>query len=162
MRVRDGVRLSLTVDWFTNAAAYSAALQLIQQQLRSVGIELVLKELQVAQFPQVLESSNFDALWGGDLSRADPDGLRTLYQTGLVNAYRLPPTKLDTLLTEQAATLDPARRTSLVGEAQRLIVTNAYVVPTVELTSVLGLSATVHDLAFTASGLVALHDVREG
>lgn len=50
MRVKDGKKLSLTVKWFANAATNQPALELIQQQLKAVGVEVVLKQLQIAQF----------------------------------------------------------------------------------------------------------------
>ena len=158
IRQKDGTRLSLTVVWFSNADAYRPALELIQQQLKAVGVDLKLKELQVAQFPQLIQTGDFDVLWGGDLSRADPDSLRTLYSTQLVNAYRLPPSPLDALLTDQAATVDPGKRVPLVDQAQKLVVRNAYVIPVVELETVLAVSGNVHDVTFEASSRIRLHD----
>ncbi|MEW9553334.1 ABC transporter substrate-binding protein [Nonomuraea sp. NPDC050783] len=158
IRTKDGRRLSLNVVWFANAATFQPALELVQQQLKAVGIELVLKELPVAQFPQLLKSGDFDALWGGNYSRADPDCLRTLYSTRLANAYRLAPGPLDELLDRQAAEPDTAKRKALVEQAQELIVREAYVVPIVDMRTTLGVSTAVHGLAFTAAGDIQLHD----
>jgi peptide/nickel transport system substrate-binding protein len=157
----DGRRLSLRVAWFANNPVYSTAVQLVQQQLARIGVELVLEESQVAEFPKLLASGDFDALWGGDLSRADPDGLRTLYATSLGNAYRLPPSKLDTLLADQAAATDQATRQRLVQDAQRLVIENAYVAPIVEQATVIGTAADVHDLT-VASSSYQLHDIWKG
>ncbi|WP_040797392.1 ABC transporter substrate-binding protein, partial [Nocardia higoensis] len=158
IRTKDGARLSLNVVWFNNFENTRSALELLQQQLRAVGVELRLQELQVSQFAQIVQSGDFDGFWGGDLSRADPDCLRTLYSTQLVNAYRLPPSPLDGLLTEQAATVEPAKRRPLTEQAQRLVVDNAYVVPIVELDTILAVASTVHGLAFEASSRIRLHD----
>ncbi|WP_280249242.1 ABC transporter substrate-binding protein [Nocardia abscessus] len=158
IRQKDGARLSLTVVWFNNSQNTRPALELIQQQLKAIGVELQLKELQVTQFPQLLQTGDFDGLWGGDLSRADPDCLRTLYSTQLVNAYRLAPSPLDGLLTGQAAAVDPAARQPLVEQAQQLIVRDAYVIPVVELETVLAVSGRVHGLTFEASSRTRLHD----
>lgn len=158
IRVRDGARLSLNVVWFNNFENTRVALELLQQQLRAVGIELRLQELQVSQFPQIVQSGEFDGFWGGDLSRADPDCLRTLYSTGMVNAYRLPPSPLDALLAEQAATVDPATRLPLTEKAQRLVVENAYVVPIVALDTVMAVGPAAQGLAFEASSRLRLHD----
>ncbi|MDX6743125.1 ABC transporter substrate-binding protein [Actinocorallia sp. A-T 12471] len=158
IRVKDGEKLTLKTVWFNNVAVFKPALELLQQQLKDVGVDLALTELQVSQFPALLKSGDFDAFWGGNYNRADPDALRTLYSTRLNNAYRIPATGLDALLDRQAAEADPARRADLVAEAQRLIVENAYVVPVVDQRTVLGVSAKVHDLAFAGSGDVHLHD----
>ncbi|MGW4642256.1 ABC transporter substrate-binding protein [Sphaerisporangium sp. NPDC004334] len=157
IRTKDGTRLSLVVIWFAVAATNRPALELIQQQLKAVGIEIQLREVPVPQLTQIQQSGEFDALWG-NLTRADPDILRSTYSTALANIYRLKPGKLDTVLTEQAATIDAAKRKELAGQAQRLIVDNAYAVPVVELTTVLGVAKRVHDLDFEASTRIQLHD----
>ncbi|MFJ9746584.1 ABC transporter substrate-binding protein [Streptomyces chartreusis] len=158
IRRKGGKRLSLTVVSFSNAGAYRSALELVQQQLKDVGIELVIKQLQVTQFPQTIKTGNYDALWGGDLTRADPDALRTLYSTHLVNSYRLPAGELDTVLDKQAATTDTAERAELVARAQQLVVRQAYVLPIVDQEALIGVSDRVHDLTLGASGGVRLHD----
>ncbi|WP_329352731.1 ABC transporter substrate-binding protein [Streptomyces sp. NBC_01261] len=157
IREKDGKKLSLTVKWFANSATNQPALELIQQQLKAVGVDIALKELQISQVATVQQSGDFDGLWG-NLTRADPDILRTLYSTKLANAYRLPAGPLDTALTQQAATTDAAKRKELAGQAQQLIVQNAYVVPVVELQTQLGVSKKVHNLDFDASSRIQLHD----
>jgi peptide/nickel transport system substrate-binding protein len=157
IRTRNGTRLSLAVTWFANAATNQPALELIQQQLKAVGIDVVLKEQQIAQFAPTLQSGDFDAVWG-NLTRADPDILRSQYSTRLANSYHLPVSPLDSLLTQQAATTDAARRKQLVRQTQQLIVRNAYVVPVVELQTQLGVAKKVHNLGFEASSRIQLHD----
>ncbi|MBA2945596.1 ABC transporter substrate-binding protein [Streptomyces himalayensis] len=157
IRSKNGTKLSLTVKWFTNAATNQPALELIQQQLKSVGIDLVLKELQITQIAQVNQSGDFDGLWG-NVTRADPDILRSSYSTKLANWYRVPASELDSVLAQQAATTDAAKRKQLVGEAQKLIVQNAHTVPVVELQTQLGVSKKVHNLDFDASSRIQLHD----
>ncbi|MFJ6539441.1 ABC transporter substrate-binding protein [Streptomyces sp. NPDC091385] len=158
IRRKDGKPLKLTVVSFSKAGSYEAALELVQQQLKDVGIALVIKRLEVTQFPQTLRTGDYDALWGGDLTRADPDALRTLYSTHLVNSYRLPGGALDTALDEQAATTDTARRNQLVAKAQQLIVRAAYVLPIVDQETLVGVAGGVHGLTLGASGGVRLHD----
>ena len=157
IRTKNGAELRLTVTWFANAATNQPALELIQQQLKAVGIDVVLKERQITQFAPTLQSGDFDALWG-NLTRADPDILRSQYSTKLANFYRLPTGPLDSLLTQQAATADAAKRKQLVERAQQLIVKNAYVVPVVELQTQLGVAKKVHNLDFEASSRIQLHD----
>ncbi|MEV7342133.1 ABC transporter substrate-binding protein [Streptomyces sp. NPDC093544] len=157
IRSKNGTKLSLTVRWFANAATNQPALELIQQQFKAVGVDVVLKETQTSQLATVLQSGDFDASWG-NLTRADPDILRTQYSTKLANLYHLPTGPLDTVLTQQAATADAAKRKELVGQAQQLIVQNAYVIPVVELQTQLGVAKKVHNLNFDASSRIQLHD----
>ncbi|WP_449348464.1 ABC transporter substrate-binding protein [Streptomyces shaanxiensis] len=157
IRVKNGKKLSLAITWIPNAATNQPALELVQQQLRAVGIEVTLKQVQVTQLAPALQAGDFDAAWG-NVTRADPDILRSSFSTRLANFYRLPATGLDTALSAQAATTDPAKRAQLVSEAQQLIVRNAYYAPVVELQTQLGVTKKVHDLNFDASSRIQLHD----
>ncbi|MGW7424064.1 ABC transporter substrate-binding protein [Streptomyces sp. NPDC054813] len=157
VRTKDGKKLSLTISWFPNAATNQPALELVQQQLKAVGIDVVLKQLPVTQFATTLQSGDFDVVWG-NTTRADPDILRSSFSTQLANFYHLPASSLDTALSAQAATTDTAKRRQLVAEAQQLIVRNAYDVPVVELQTQLGVSNKVHDLEFDSGSRVQLHD----
>ncbi|MER5432282.1 ABC transporter substrate-binding protein [Streptomyces sp. NPDC002588] len=157
VRTKNGTRLSLAVTWFANAATNQPALELIQQQLKAVGIDVVLKERQITQFAPTLQSGDFDVVWG-NVTRADPDILRSSFSTKLANFYRLPASPLDSLLSRQAATTDAAERKQLVRQAQQLLVRNAYVVPVVELETQLGAAKKVHRLDFEASSRIQLHD----
>ncbi|MFG2133295.1 ABC transporter substrate-binding protein [Streptomyces sp. NPDC048751] len=157
VRTKGGKKLSLTVKWFPNASTNQPALELIQQQLKAVGVDVVLKQLQVTQFAPTLQSGDFDAVWG-NVTRADPDILRSSFSTKLANFYHLPASSLDTALSEQAATVDAAKRRQLVTQAQQSLVQNAYYVPVVELQTQLGVSKKVHDLNFDASSRLQLHD----
>ncbi|KUO10395.1 ABC transporter substrate-binding protein [Streptomyces sp. DSM 15324] len=157
IRVKDGKKLSLTITWFPNASTNQPALELVQQQLKAVGIDVVLKQRQVSEFALTVQTSDFDVVWG-NVTRADPDILRTSFSTQLNNSYKLPPSSLDTALSGQAATTDTAKRGQLVDEAQKSIVENAYNVPVVELQTQLGVSKKVHHLDFDSGSRVRLHD----
>ncbi|MFJ9896073.1 ABC transporter substrate-binding protein [Streptomyces sp. NPDC091280] len=157
VRTKDGKKLSLTVDWIPNSATNQPALELIQQQLKAVGIGLTLKQLQVTQLAPTLQSGDFDVAWS-NITRADPDILRSSFSTKLANFYRLPASPLDTALTGQAATTDTAKRAQLVQQAQELLVKNAYYAPVVELQTQIGVAKKVHALNFDASSRIQLHD----
>ncbi|MGW4906262.1 ABC transporter substrate-binding protein [Streptomyces sp. NPDC004270] len=161
IRTKDGKKLTLTITWFPNSATNQPALELVQQQLKAVGIDVVLKQLPVTQFATTLQSGDFDVVWG-NTTRADPDILRSSFSTQLANFYHLPASSLDTALSAQAATTDTAKRKQLVAEAQQLIVRNAYDVPVVELQTQLGVSDKVHDLTFDSGSRVQLHDTWVG
>jgi peptide/nickel transport system substrate-binding protein len=157
IRTKDGKKLSLTVDWIPNSATNQPALELIQQQLKAVGVGVALKQLQVTQLAPTLQSGDYDAAWG-NTTRADPDILRSSFSTKLANFYRIPVSPLDTSLAAQAATTDVAKRKQLVEKAQQLIVQNAYYAPVVELQTQIGVSHKVHSLNFDASSRIQLHD----
>ncbi|GAA4611866.1 ABC transporter substrate-binding protein [Actinoallomurus liliacearum] len=157
VRQKNGTALRLTATWFSNAATNQPTLELVQQQLKAVGVRLELKELPIAQLVQVQQSGRFDLVWG-NVTRADPDILRSSYSTHLANFYKLPKTGLDALLDGQAAAADPAKRRPLVAQAEQEIARHAYVIPVVELQTELGVAKKVHDLRFDASSRIQLHD----
>ena len=157
IRTKDGKKLSLTVDWIPNSATNQPALELIQQQLKAVGVGLTLKQLQVTQLAPTLQSGDYDAAWS-NVTRADPDILRSSFSTKLANFYRVPVGPLDTPLTQQAATTDTTKRGQLVEQAQQLLVRNAYYAPVVELQTQIGVAKKVHNLNFDASSRIQLHD----
>lgn len=154
---KDGQPLRFEVLWANNLSTNEAVLELLQQQLRDAGIDVAVTEKAIGDFTAIQRSGEFDAFWT-NITRADPDVLRTSYSTGLLNTYRLPASPLDDALAGQAAAADPAQRAELAAQAQREIVENAYVVPVVELTTTLGVAPRVHDLAFDASSRIQLHD----
>ncbi|ONH34244.1 MULTISPECIES: ABC transporter substrate-binding protein [Protofrankia] len=157
IRVKDGNPLQLTVQYFTGQTSAKAILELIQQQLRAVGIAAALHEEPVTNGGRVVQAKGYDLLWG-HTKGADPDVLRAQYSSTGLNFNNLRPGPLDDLLTRQAATADQNARMALVRQAQELILTNQYNVPVIELTVILGLSAKVHDVVLNADARLQFHD----
>lgn len=155
---RDGEPLEFEILWFNNAATNAPTLELIQQQLAAVGIGVSLQEGQVAEWQTHLSEGTFETNWG-NITRADPDILRTTYHTDLANSYRLEPSALDDLLLEQAAATDPQERAELVAQAQEHLVTEYLEIPVVDLTTVLAVRAEVHGVRFDSGSRVHLNDV---
>ncbi|OLT13852.1 ABC transporter substrate-binding protein [Pseudonocardia sp. CNS-139] len=157
IRQKDGQPLSIELIWFANAAANRPTVELVQQQLRAAGIDLQLQERPIADATPIQQSGEFSATWG-NLTRADPDILRSSYSTAGNNFYRFTPGPLDQLLAEQAAEPDEAARNAIVAQAQDVLGENHYTVPVVELTTVLGVGPTTHGITFDASSRIFLHD----
>jgi peptide/nickel transport system substrate-binding protein len=157
IRAKAGQPLRIELTWFANAASNKPTLELIQQQARKVGIDLQLRERPISDNTVVQQSGEFDALWG-NLTRADPDVLRSTYSTAGTNFYRLPKTPLDELLATQAAQPDEDQRAATVGQALATITENYWTIPVVELTTTLGVAPSVHDLKLDASSRIQLYD----
>ncbi|WP_029432012.1 ABC transporter substrate-binding protein [Blastococcus sp. URHD0036] len=157
IREKDGVRLELEILWAPVIGTNQPALELLQQQLREIGVDVQLDQQPIAQTFSILQSGAYGGAWG-NVTRADPDILRGNFSTQLANLYRLPASELDELLTGQAAETDQAERFDLVAQAQQLLVEEAYTVPVVELQTTLGVSPDVHDLQFDASSRLQLHN----
>lgn len=154
---RDGEPLAFEILWFNNAPTNGPALELIQQQLASAGIQVSLREGQVAEWSGIIAEGDFQANWA-NVTRADPDILRTAYSTDLGNNYRLSASGLDDLLVEQAGEADPERRAESVTAAQEALVADTLTIPVVELTTTLASRDTVHDVTFDSGSRIHLFD----
>lgn len=154
---KDGQKLTLTVSWAAVIGTNKPALELIQQQAAEAGIDIQLKELQLTESTSVVSSGDFDIYWA-NVTRADPDILRSSYSTALANNYRLPASDLDDVLAAQASESDPTKRAEYAAQAQKLIVDNYYVIPVVELTTVLAHGAKIHEITYDASSRIQLFD----
>lgn len=148
IREKDGQPLSLTLVWITNFGPNQTSLELIQQQLKAVGIDLVLQGGTVPEYLETQKAGAFDIAWG-NLSRADGDVLRTQYSKA-TNTIGLDDPELEALLQEQLATGDTAARNAVLADAQERIASQYYQVPVHELTSILGTQSTVHGVTLGA------------
>ncbi|MFD6449669.1 ABC transporter substrate-binding protein [Nocardia sp. NPDC055165] len=158
VRAKNGERLSFAVTFSQVFAGNQAILELVQQQLRQIGVEL---KLDLVSTPEAIARQNtkdVDAGYGNS-TRADGDILRTSF--GLagrnINA-RGPIPELDTTLDRQLATNDPAARAELLATAQRQVLDNGLYVPTIELSQAIGAAAHTQDLKFEASARLQFFD----
>lgn len=149
IRTKDGAPLSLRLAWITNFGPNQTSLELIQQQLKDVGVEVELVGGSVPEFLKIQEAGDFDLSWQ-NLSRADGDVLRTTYSTAATNRLHLDDPELEALLQEQAATADPDARDAALAAAQARIAEQVHQVPVHELTSILGTLPTVHGVSLGA------------
>ncbi len=146
---KDGVRLAPTLVWITNFSPNQTSVELIQSELKAVGIDVTLWSGAVPDFQAKLKAGEFDLVWG-NLSRADGDVLRTQYSVAATNFYRIDDPTLEALLQEQLAAGDPAARDAVLAEAQERLVSEHWVLPVHELTTYLGLSPDVHEVQLGA------------
>ncbi|WP_375385515.1 ABC transporter substrate-binding protein [uncultured Microbacterium sp.] len=147
-RTKDGQPLSLTLLWITNFGPNQTSLELIQQQLKAVGISLVLQANTVPDFLAKQKAGAFDVAWG-NLSRADGDVLRTQFSAA-TNTLSIKDPELESLLQGQLASGDATARNAILADAQARIASQYYQIPVHELTSILGTQTTVHGVSLGA------------
>ncbi len=158
IREKDGTKLSIDVVYAPLFTGSQAVLELAQQQLRAVGVDLVLRQLTPADQQAVLTSGDYDTYYY-NVTRADADILRTQFSsTGRNVNKRAADDVLDPLLDQQLATADPAARADLVAQAQQEIVDQALAIPLFELAQSIGVAGDVHGVAFDASSRLLFHD----
>ncbi|MCK9878532.1 ABC transporter substrate-binding protein [Frankia sp. Ag45/Mut15] len=159
IRVKDGRRLHLDVLWVPSGfGPEQSILELVQQQLGGVGIELAVKRLSLAQFQPLYQSNDYDLFWARGTTRADPDILRTIFGSKKPPAAGSAQAGIDSILNDQNAATDPARRNELVEQAQRRVLETGYGIPVVEQTSIMGFSSKVRGVTFTAHSWLQFFD----
>lgn len=149
IREKDGQKLQLKLWWITNFGPNQTSLELIQQELKTVGIDLVLQSGTVPEFLDAQKNGDFDIVWG-NASRADGDILRTSFSTAATNYYKINDPELEKLLQDQLAASTADERNALIAKAQERIASQYYQIPVHELTSILGTNASVHGISLGA------------
>lgn len=148
IRTKDGEPLSLELWWVNNFVANQTAVELIQAQAKEVGIEISLHESDWITLQDTQADGQIDLTFG-NLSRSDPDILRTrfLYDGATPN---LPPDETLNALLESQRALTDEERYAVVEEAVIRILEETLYIPVFELTTVLALEAGVQGLTLGA------------
>jgi peptide/nickel transport system substrate-binding protein len=159
IRARAGKRLSLRWSYVSPAREQRDLLaQLVQQQLRAVGVEVLLDPAPVGD---VIASQSRGDWEMSDISflRADADVLRTVLQS---SAGGRPPIIPDGTLADAlaagAATTEPAVREDNYHRAQQRIAEEALAIPVYNPTYLLAVNKAVRGIAFDAQGLPQFYD----
>jgi len=132
-------------------------LELVQQQLRQAGIELRLNKSTIGQVSLLQASLNYE-LWFFNLTRADPDVLRTVFLASGRNVNVRGPLALDQTLIDSAASLDVQRRGALIHQASRELLEQGHVIPLVEAATVTAFRDAVRGLHYEASTRLQFYD----
>ncbi|HET6503963.1 MAG TPA: ABC transporter substrate-binding protein [Amycolatopsis sp.] len=157
-RSKNGTRLS--VEWTYSSPAREqrdVLAQLVQQQLKAVGIEVRLNPLPAGETISRQLSGNVEL---SDMSfvRADGDVLRSAFYAPQGGKPAFTDPQLARELTDATSTTDPARRASDYAQAQRLAVDAAIVIPIYDPTYLLGVSGAARGIAFDPQGLPEFYD----
>ncbi|MGW1092697.1 ABC transporter substrate-binding protein [Streptomyces sp. NPDC002596] len=148
----DGIRVNANGERLSlRAPEDDAGWQVLQDQWKKLGIELVLDPPLPAEANEKLLSGEYDiAYWYA--SSPDPDVLRANYgkSTGSNRSFIADDDKtgkqLDRLLQEQNQTIDKAERQKLVDQASRILVEQAYEIPVSNDVDIWAHSPRLHDI----------------
>ncbi|MBF6208953.1 ABC transporter substrate-binding protein [Streptomyces gardneri] len=158
IRTKNDERLSFSVLFSQVFAGNQAILELVQQQLRQVGVELKLDLVSVAETTARQNSKDFDTAYF-NTTRADGDILRTSFGLDGRNLnVRGPISSLDDALNGQLDTVDPTARNGLIRTAQQQVLEAGLFIPTVELSQAIGAGPNTRDLKFEASARLQFFD----
>lgn len=156
IREKNGEKLSFKVTYWQSP---KEVLELVQQQLKAIGVDLQLKFTTIADVTAAQADKTYDFSYG-NLTRSDPDVLRTVFASNTARGgsnlrEKLP---VDDTLGEHAAALDKDARQKLVDQAQEALIKDAHSIPLYELSTTISASEKVHDLKFEASSRLDFYD----
>jgi peptide/nickel transport system substrate-binding protein len=153
----------LTLVYLANAA--SPGDQLIQDQLKKVGIDYQIKVVTAAQLTPTATAGNYD-LVPGYLTRADPSVLGSLLNaagsTGYTAKYSqdaATAAKVSELFGRGLSTVDPTARAGVYKELQDYLIDNGLVFPIADRLQVIGLTKKVHGFAWTSESFLRANDL---
>lgn len=152
IRAKDGKKLSTTLTYWQDAPF----LELVQQQLRTIGFDLQLEKRTIAEVT-ALQAEGKEDFTFGNLTRSDADILRNYFGAKEQNANTRKPGEIDKILARTTETLDEGERKADFTEAAKLILDEGYSIPIVELTGIVGTGKNVHDFSFEASSRYQLY-----
>jgi peptide/nickel transport system substrate-binding protein len=147
IRLKDGKRLHFEIWVSPYYQVSQPVLELLQSQWKKAGVELKINSASLTEY-QALEAAGGDK-WTfeqGQLSRAEPDVLRSSFDSKAQNLLHAPAPdeKLNHLVRAQALEFDPAKRAKAVQAIEDYLFSQAYVIPLYDETQVFGLSSKVH------------------
>lgn len=150
-RTKDGEQLHVLtyVDVYDSTA--KPLFQLVQWQLKQIGVNLDIKETDYANYASVYTDDAVGALRNG-WPEADTTRLSIGYHSAGSNSFKFQAAdkELDGLLEDQLTAPTVEDREETIGKIQERIVEQAYALPIINDTQVFGLAPTVHDLTFSS------------
>ncbi|MCM3924564.1 ABC transporter substrate-binding protein [Frankia sp. AiPs1] len=160
-RQKDGKKLTLT---YINTAP-SPGDQLVQDQLKKVGIDFQIKILTAAQLTPTGNAGSYD-LSPGYLTRADPSVLGSSADQAVSKQYTAKfsqdpatATKVSELFAKGLSTADPDKRGAAYQDLQDYLIDNGVAFPLYDRLQTAGVSAKVHGFAWTSESFLRANDI---
>ena len=165
---KDGYRFKsgkeLTIDY--PVTQFSAGAELLQAQLKKVGINLSLRTLTPAEQATYLPNGQYD-LTVNYFTRADPGALQFIINPDVANSKALaqrsaPPAtiaKIQELFKKAIETTDANQTKQAYAELQDYLIDQGVAFPLFERVQEAGVGKKVHGFAFTSESFLKLNDV---
>jgi peptide/nickel transport system substrate-binding protein len=153
-RVKDGQELSakIYVDVYDHTA--KPMCELIQRQLRRIGIKLVIRQTDFANYPTASIEDSVGLRRNG-WPTADPVRLWQNYDSKGSDLYALKGSDpaIDRMLRAQISATDPARRLTLLKQYNDYVIDNAYSIPLLEDTQIFAVAPQVQGFENAANSV---------
>ena len=162
-RYKDGKKLSIV--YLTQSRETGA--ELIQDELKKVGIDYQIKVVTFAQTPGIFASGDYD-ITSVTVDRADPSALMQLIDARVAGFKSLAEkaasgqeqSELQGLFDQSEATSDSAARLEVYKQIQALVESKALLIPVFERQQDAAVSSKVQGLRFTADSLSDFYNVK--
>jgi peptide/nickel transport system substrate-binding protein len=161
-RYKNGTKLTLDFP----VTQFSAGSELLQAQLKKVGIDLKLRTLTAAQTATYLPEGTYD-LTNNYFTRADPGALQYIINPDVANSKALAErsarpaqiTAIQGLFTKALQTTNPKQTRQAYADLQNYLIDQGVTFPLFERVQKAGVSSHVHGFAFTSESFLRLNDV---
>jgi peptide/nickel transport system substrate-binding protein len=161
-RTKNGQKLSLDFP----VTQFSSGSELLQAQLKKVGIELKLRTLTTAQQATYVAEGSYD-LTNNYFTRADPGALQFILNPEVANSKALATRSADpaetkaiqALFAKAVQTTDPKQTGQAYADLQDYLVDQAVTIPLYERVQKAAVGKHVHGFAFTSESFLRLNDV---
>ncbi|MFI6455533.1 ABC transporter substrate-binding protein [Streptosporangium amethystogenes] len=165
VRERNGTRLDVKLSYTSDSLfATKSDLELVQDQLKRVGIAVTLVPMTSAEFSQsILEikqrgkDARYDFLSGSGPSK-DPSFLVGLFRSSNPALGGADQPELEAGADRLAASATEDERAAAAKDLQRLLITDGYWIPIKELSKVVGVGSEVKGFRLDAYALPVLYD----
>jgi peptide/nickel transport system substrate-binding protein len=117
-----GEKLSFTCFVIIGDALRRSEAELVQRDLKAVGIEMKLQDFGVAEILSKARAGDYDsAIFNSTYGTADPDASTTLRTGALNNFSHYSNPRVDELLDQGLMETDPAKRAAIYKEIQEIV-----------------------------------------
>lgn len=124
-----GQGLSFTIKVDRNNPNWPAVAEMISEQLRQAGVDAKLQPMESATYNKSIADGDFESYVSG--GGTPTEWTTMLHSTGVNNLTRLRDPEVDRLIQSQVREFDQGKRGQGVRELQRLLIRQAYTVPTI-------------------------------
>jgi len=155
-REKDGQTLTLQdVDTSPDANSDQQVDVFLQQQLKSVGINVVIKDMTQAQEDSAIQAGNYDVV-GTSLGLSSPNVMNFLFNSAFIpsatsfgfNWAQVNNPQLDSLLSQGQGTTNQAQLQSIYARAQQMVASNVWTIPLYVTAYTFVAGSNVHGISF--------------
>lgn len=155
-RQKDGQTLTMQdVDTSPDSNSNQQVDVFLQQQLKAVGIKVVIKDMTQAQEDSAIQDGNYNVV-GTSLGLSSPNVMDFLFNSAFIpsaasfgfNWAQVNSPQLDSLLAQGQATTSQAQLQSIYSKAQQMVASNVWTIPLYVTAYTFVAGSNVHGISF--------------